>query len=270
MSDILEQMLAIAAEAAVLVKGVYDKPFSVQYKGPADPVTEADERANELICRRLADAFPEIPVVAEESPEERWRNFRASDRIFFVDPVDGTREFVARTGEFVVMIGLVEGDRATHGVVHAPDQDLVWAGEVGRGAFEVDGSGTRRPLHVGKTTDLAEASVVSSRTHRSPLLEQALEHLAPKRIVSLGSAGLKGVAVARGQADVYMAPERAGSRWDACAPDAIVRAAGGVYTDSFGQPIDYRAERVENELGIVAANPTLHDRVVGRLQSLQR
>ncbi len=270
MSDILDQMLAIAAEAAVVVKEVYDKPFSVQYKGPADPVTEADERANELICRRLAEAFPDIPVVAEESPEERWQSFRSSDRIFFVDPVDGTREFVARNGEFVVMIGLVHGEQATHGVVHAPAHDLAWAGEVGQGAFEVDHAGNRRPLQVGQQATLADASVVSSRTHRSPLLGQALDLLAPKRVVSLGSAGLKGVAVARGEADVYMAPERAGSLWDACAPDAIVRAAGGIYTDAFGHPIDYRAERVENERGIVAANPTLHDRVVTRLRSLSR
>lgn len=270
MSDILEQMLAIAAEAAVLVKDVYDKPFSVQYKGPADPVTEADERANELICRRLAEAFPGVPVVAEESPEERWRTFRASERIFFVDPVDGTREFVARNGEFVVMIGLVEGKRATHGVVHAPDRDVVWAGEVGRGAFEMDRSGARRPLRVAQVESLTQASVVSSRTHRSPLLERALEHLAPERVLSLGSAGLKGVAVARGEADVYMAPERAGCLWDACAPDAIVQAAGGVYTDAFGTLIDYRADRVENERGIVAANPTLHDRVVERMKTLPR
>jgi len=269
MSEILEQMLAIAAEAAVVVKEVYDKPFSVQYKGPADPVTEADERANELICRRLAEAFPDIPVVAEESPEERWRSFRASDRIFFVDPVDGTREFVARNGEFVVMIGLVHGEQATHGVVHAPASGLAWAGVVGQGAFEVDDAGNRRPLHVGQREALEQASVVASRVHRSPLLGQALDLLAPERVVNLGSAGLKGVAVARGEADVYMAPERAGSLWDACAPDAIVRAAGGIYTDAYGRAIDYRAERVENDRGIVAANPTLHDRVVTRLRSLE-
>src|SRR5690606_10408540 len=109
MDATLEQMIAIAAEAAELVASIYDKPFSVDYKGPADPVTEADRRANALICARLAAAFPGVPIVAEESPEEQWQHFRASERVFFVDPVDGTREFVARNGEFVVMIGLVEG-----------------------------------------------------------------------------------------------------------------------------------------------------------------
>jgi len=270
MDATLEQMIAIAAEAAELVASIYDKPFSVDYKGPADPVTEADRRANALICARLAAAFPGVPIVAEESPEEQWQHFRASERVFFVDPVDGTREFVARNGEFVVMIGLVEGDRATYGVVHAPAHQLAWAGAVGHGAFEIDATGHRTPLILGQKTELASASIVASRTHRSPLLERALEHLAPEHVLTLGSAGLKGVAVARGKADVYMAPEKAGCLWDACAPDAIVRAAGGLYTDATGTPIDYRSARVQNDRGIVAANPTLHDRVVQRLAELAR
>jgi 3'(2'), 5'-bisphosphate nucleotidase len=270
MNETLEQMLRIAAEAAVLVAEIYEQPFAVDYKAPADPVTEADRRANELICRRLREAFPQVPIVAEESPEQHWQNFRSSERVFFVDPVDGTREFVARNGEFVVMIGLVEGDQATHGVVHAPAQKTVWAGAIGDGAFEMGPDGVRVPLTVSDVRDLSLARVVSSRTHRSPLLEKALERLGPGQVVSLGSAGLKGVAVARGQADVYMAPAKSGSLWDACAPDAIVRAAGGIYTDATGQPIDYRAARVENERGIVAANPTLHHQVVERLHSLLR
>lgn len=270
MDDTLSRMIRIAAEAAELVEQIYERPFSVDYKAPADPVTEADRQANDLICRRLAEAFPGVPVVAEESPEEHWRDFREFERVFFVDPVDGTREFVARNGEFVVMIGLVQGDRATHGVVHAPAQRRAWAGVVGQGAFELRQEGTRTPLGVSHVESLSEASVVSSRTHRSPLLERALDHLGAGRVLTLGSAGLKGTAVARGLVDVYMAPEKAGCLWDSCAPDALVQAAGGIYTDAFGKPIDYRADRVENDRGIVAANPTLHHQVVQRLQELER
>lgn len=270
MDETLTRMIRIAAEAAELVARVYERPFSVDYKAPADPVTEADRRANELICSRLAESFPGVPVVAEESPEEHWRDFRQSEQIFFVDPVDGTREFVARNGEFAVMIGLVQGDRATHGVVHAPAQHRVWAGVVGQGAFELSEDGRRTALHVSSVTALSEASVVASRTHRSPLLERALGQLNAREVLTLGSAGLKGTAVARGQVDVYMAPEKAGCLWDSCAPDALVHAAGGVYTDAFGRLIDYRAERVENHRGIIAANPTLHHQVVTRLQSLDR
>ncbi|MDQ2647643.1 MAG: 3'(2'),5'-bisphosphate nucleotidase CysQ, partial [Myxococcota bacterium] len=105
----LEILLQIAAAASVEVLRIYQTPFQVDYKGPADPVTEADRVANALICERLAEAFPDAAIVAEESAPESFANFREHERIFFVDPVDGTNEFVNRNGEFVVMIGAVEG-----------------------------------------------------------------------------------------------------------------------------------------------------------------
>jgi 3'(2'), 5'-bisphosphate nucleotidase len=264
---VLEQLIRIAAEAAAVVAEVYAAPFSVEYKGPEDPVTAADHRANALICQRLNEEFPGVPVVAEESPEAEWASFRDSERIFFVDPVDGTREFVARNGEFAVMIGMVEGDVATRGVIHAPAQGLAWAGSVGRGAFEIDARGARRQLTVGRETDIARARVVASRSHRGVLLEQSLEHLAAREVVHLGSAGLKGVAVARQVADIYLVPRRAGSLWDACAPDAIVAAAGGVFTDVHGARIDYRSGQLENNRGVIAANPELHSKVATHMST---
>jgi 3'(2'), 5'-bisphosphate nucleotidase len=264
---VLEKLVRIAAEAAVVVAEVYAAPFSVEYKGPEDPVTAADHRANALICRRLTEEFPGVPVVAEESPEAEWATFRDFDRIFFVDPVDGTREFVARNGEFAVMIGMVEGNVATRGVIHAPAQGLAWAGSLGHGAFEIDAQGARRSLTVGGVTDIAEARVVASRSHRGRLLEQSLEHLAAREVVHLGSAGLKGVAIARQVADIYLVPRKAGSLWDACAPDAIVSAAGGVFTDARGLRIDYRSGQLENDRGVIAANPELHGKVAAHMST---
>lgn len=270
-SHVLEKLIAIAAEAAEVVDDVYRRPFTVDYKAPSDPVTEADRLANTLICKRLAEEFPGVPVVAEESPESDWASFRSSERIFFVDPVDGTREFVAKNGEFAVMIGLVEGHAATHGVIHAPAQKLAWAGSTRDGAFEIDvAHGTRRPLSVGSVTDVAKARVVASRTHRGPLLEQSLEHLSAGEVVHLGSAGLKGVAIARQVADIYFVPRKAGSLWDACAPDAIVRAAGGVFTDAQGLAIDYRSSKLENDRGVIAANVELQAQVAERMRSFLR
>jgi 3'(2'), 5'-bisphosphate nucleotidase len=270
MTDLIENLLAIAAEAAVEVMEVYSRHFDVEFKAPEDPVTEADRRANDLICKRLEALYPGIPVVAEESPEAHWSHFRESERVFFVDPVDGTREFVARNGEFVIMIGLLDGDEPTHGVLHAPALGQRWAGERGRGAFEIDPEGVRHPLVIGAPPTLDEARVVSSRSHRSSLLERALERVGAREILPIGSAGLKGAAVARGAADIYLAPEQAGCRWDSCAPEAIIRAAGGIYTDAWGQRLDYRAAKLQNDRGIVAAAPALHGQVVERLGSLLR
>jgi 3'(2'), 5'-bisphosphate nucleotidase len=268
MNETLKTLLLIAEEAAREVMAVYARPFAVDFKAPEDPVTEADRRANELICTRLEEYFPGIPVVAEESPEARWSHFRSSERVFFVDPVDGTREFVARNGEFVVMIGLLEGDVPTHGVLNAPALGRIWAGATDVGAYEVLADGSHKTIRVPAAKAIGESTVVSSRSHRSSLLEQAIQHLGAQEVLPIGSAGLKGAAVARGAADIYLAPEHAGCRWDSCAPEAIIRAAGGIYTDAHGHRLDYRAASLYNDRGIVAAAPGLHERVVEHMATL--
>lgn len=261
-------MLAIADEAARLVMKVYSRPFEVEFKGPQDPVTEADREANALICARLSEEFPGVPIVAEESPREAWGDYQNSSRVFFVDPVDGTKEFVARSGNFVVMIGLVEGDRPCHGVLNAPALNTVWGGTVGHGAFVQREGGDRQRLGLLAERPLTGSRVLCSRSHRGPLTDEVLARMEVGEVKALGSAGLKGAAVADGRADVYLAPEFAGSRWDTCAPEAILRAVGGVLTDVQGRVLDYRSERVENDGGAVAAAPQLNAAVVNALKQL--
>lgn len=265
MDALLQNLLLIGREAAAEVMDVYARPFTVDFKGPEDPVTEADRRANALICERLRAMEPGTPVVAEESPEEDWADYRSSRRVFFVDPVDGTRAFVDRTGDFVVMIGLIDGDTPTHGVLVAPTSGIAWAGAVGRGAYRIERDGSIHRASVALTDSLSDAGVVSSRSHRTSLLERAIECLGAPRVLAIGSAGLKGAAVVDGRADIYLAPEHAGCRWDSCAPEAIIRAAGGTYTDALGKRLDYRAPSLKNDTGIVAGNPKLHAESVRRI-----
>jgi len=262
----LETLIDIAAEAAAVVAEVYATPFTVEYKGPRDPVTIADRRANELICERLERAFPGVPIVAEESPPESFAHFRGSNEVFFVDPVDGTNEFIEHHPEFVVMIGMLEGGVATRGVIHAPVIGTAWAGTVGRGALKIEPGGARSPVHVTKVGELANATVVSSRAHRSEKLERALGALGVQAITSMGSAGLKGAEVARGAVEAHVAPHYAGKRWDVAAADALVAAAGGRVTDAWGDPIDYRAQSLANDRGLVASNGLVHDAILARLR----
>jgi 3'(2'), 5'-bisphosphate nucleotidase len=266
MTTLIDTLIDIATDAARVIREVYDTPFSVEWKGPRDPVTAADRQANDLICGRLADAFPRVPVVAEESNPETFDGYRTAERVFFVDPLDGTAEFIARNGEFVVMIGVLEGARAVAGVVCAPGKRTLWAGAIGMGAFAVTDGGQRETIRVSACQDLAASRAVSSRSHRSPALEQALAALGPGSVVAMGSAGLKGVEIATGAADVYMGPGNVGKRWDACAVDAIVTAAGGKFSDGRGEPFDYRTLDLTNERGLIATNGLLHDAVVARLR----
>lgn len=265
MSALADTLDLVAREAAVLIRQVYATKFDVDFKGPRDPVTEADRQANELICTRLAALFPNVPIVAEESEPEAFAGYRGAERIFFVDPLDGTREFVARNGEFVVMIGLVEGERATAGVIHAPESGISWIGHVGQGAFKVEADGTRTSITVSRTPSLAEARIVGSRSHRDPALEQALAALGARELVALGSAGLKASAVAHGAADAYVAPHYAGKRWDACASDALITAAGGKLSNNRGEAFDYRTESLDNDRGIIASNGRFHQAIIERL-----
>src|SRR4051794_395691 len=158
--------LSAAWRASALILEIYATPFVVELKGPNDPVTRADREANTLICAALAEAFPDDAVVAEESaPDspEATRALVAKPRVWFVDPIDGTREFADRNGEFAVMIGLAIDGRAALGVVLMPTLGEALVGVVGGEAFSEDAAGARTPLHVSTVRDPRQATMVVSR-----------------------------------------------------------------------------------------------------------
>jgi 3'(2'), 5'-bisphosphate nucleotidase len=264
----LEQLVVIARAAGEIVSRVYAGEFKVDYKEPSDPVTEADRLANDLICERLALAFPGAPIVAEESAPESFLGFQTGTRVFFVDPLDGTREFVARNGQFVVMIGVVEGALATAGVVHAPATGTTWYGCLDAGAFRLEQGKSPEPIRVGAVERPELASVVSSRSQRSAALQQALAGIGAREQLAVGSAGLKGAQVAEGRADAYLSIGRSGKLWDACAVDALVHAAGGRLTDTRGERLDYRAMDISLTHGILACNARLHAALLARLAQI--
>jgi 3'(2'), 5'-bisphosphate nucleotidase len=263
-TSVLETLRLIATHAGRVVLELYEAgSIAVEHKGPGDPVTAADRRANRLIVERLHHAFPDIPVVAEESESSSFAGFREADRVFFVDPLDGTREFIQQNGEFAVMVGLVEGPGALAGVVHAPVPGTTWMGAVGRGAWRVDAvADGRRPVRVSEIADLAQARIVASRSHRSRALERALAALGAREIRPLGSAGMKGAQVSEGLADAYVDTGASTKRWDACAIDALVTAAGGRVSDVTGAPIDYRGASLANERGLLVSNGLVHEAIV--------
>jgi 3'(2'), 5'-bisphosphate nucleotidase len=265
-ATVAHEALAIAQEAADLVLRVYAQPFEVEYKAADDPVTRADREANDLVCERLARSFPGIPVVAEESDPSAYAGFANAGAVWFVDPLDGTREFVAGNGEFAVMIGFAERGRATVGVIVAPVWGRAFVGVVQEEAWEVAADGSRRPIHVTSRASIAGASFVVSRS-RDPERARALSSsMGAREAVAHGSSGLKGVLVATGVHDVYVQPGNAGMRWDACATEALVIAAGGACTQADGTPFDYGSEQLANADGLVATNGLLHETVIAALR----
>jgi 3'(2'), 5'-bisphosphate nucleotidase len=260
----LDVLSSIAREAGEGILRCYQRDFRVEYKGTNDPVTDADRKANALICDRLQAAFPDAAIVAEESDARLYAGYRQQSRVFFVDPLDGTREFVARNGQFVVMIGLLVDDVASVGVIYAPTTGTVWCGLRGIGAFRVEADGSERPILISCVTEPKAASITVTRTH-SEALSQALSRVAPRKVVPMGSAGLKGALVADGSLDGYLALGFSGMYWDGCAMDALIGAAGGTMTDLYGKPIDYRSRKFDLSDGLLAANPTLHAALLRRI-----
>jgi 3'(2'), 5'-bisphosphate nucleotidase len=271
--DVLTKLLATARGASELVVHVYaGDDVGAEMKGPNDPVTRADKEANAFILAELAKHLPGIPVVAEESDPALFHGFESSSVALFVDPVDGTRDFIAKTGEFCVMIGLAEEGRATVGVVLCPvyqGKRQAYGAAAGIGAFVVDDDGKRTPIHVASGTDLTRVRCAVSRFQRSKSVDAKLATLGVPELVPIGSAGIKGVEIAHGHLELYAHPSRGQVKlWDACAPDAIVRAAGGLLTDARGVPFDYRGAVAQGE-GTVAANPVLHAEAVRRFAAYE-
>jgi 3'(2'), 5'-bisphosphate nucleotidase len=277
----LEEVLRIAREASALVSAVYATPFTVEMKGPGDPVTRADREANELICRALEAAFPGDAIVAEESVPADPAAVAAlvrKPRVFYVDPLDGTREFADRNGEFSVMIGLSTGGRADLGVLVMPTTGEALAGRIGRDgaagvAFLEDGSGARRPLAVSPLADPSRATLVVSRSHRPRIVAPFAAALGIQRIVPCGSVGVKVARVVTGEADLYVHGGGGAKRWDTCGPEAVLVAAGGRFTDLAGREVDYASADLEQRGGILASNGALHEaalRTVAAVRAAER
>jgi len=266
----LSELLRIAARAARAISRVYATDFSVEYKAAHDPVTVADREANGIIVEELEKAFPGVPIVAEESDPAAYAGWHDASSVFFVDPLDGTRDFVKKNGEFAVMIGLAEDGRAKLGAIHAPATDRRFAGGERVASFESLPDGSTRPIRISPISDLHAARLVISRSRPSVQLEKIANDLGVRHVTALGSAGIKGLTVARGEAELYSHLGQAGWRWDACAPEAIVRGAGGTTTDARGEAIDYRAPSLENASGLLMSNGFLHESMLAAIDKAMR
>jgi 3'(2'), 5'-bisphosphate nucleotidase len=234
LSTHLQTLVRIAQAAGTVVMRHYETGCDARMKADRSPVTDADEEAETLILAELARHFPGVPVVAEEAAAA-GKIVEAAARFFLVDPVDGTKEFVRRGGEFTVNIGEIVNGEAVAGVVLAPAIGRLFVGRVGEGAFEISGGATRAIFARAPAADGLVA--VSSRSHPDPQTDELLKTLIIKGHTNAGSS-LKFCLVAAGEADIY---PRAGQtmEWDTGAGHALLSAAGGKVTTWDGAPFVY-------------------------------
>jgi len=234
LSPRLKTLVRIAQAAGVVVMRHYEAGCDARVKSDRSPVTDADEEAEKLILAELAVAFPGVPVVAEEEAAA-GRIVQAGSHFFLVDPVDGTKEFVKRGGEFTVNIGEIRNGQPVSGVVLAPAIGRLFVGALGEGAFELSGNTIRAIAARAPEADGLVA--VSSRSHPDAKTDELLKTLPIKGSTNAGSS-LKFCLVAAGEADIY---PRAGQtmEWDTAAGHAVLAAAGGRMTTWEGAPFVY-------------------------------
>lgn len=233
---LLKEVEGIARRAGAAIMEVYGRVFSVQEKADKSPLTEADAAAHAVILEGLAGLAPALPVLSEEAVAD-FAGPDAEGRYWLVDPLDGTKEFIKRNGEFTVNIALIERGRPVLGVVYAPAPDLAYLAAMGLGAFKTaEGSG-RQPIRVAAHVAGAPWRVVGSRSHAGDSLGAFLERLGSHELLSMGSS-LKICLVAEGSADLY---PRLGPTclWDTAAAQCVVEQAGGAVIRLSGESLAY-------------------------------
>ncbi len=269
----LEVAINLAREAGAAILDYYDRPVRVERKMDVDevhfePVTAADRAANELIVEGLRRAFPEDGVLAEESVDTDRR--LEKNRVWMIDPMDGTTGFIARDGDFAVQIGLAVEGRSRLGVVFQPLSDLLYWAVEGSGAWVHRHGFEPERVRVSGTSDVAKMRLAASRTHRSPRLDRVVKKLRIKDEVRRGSVGIKIGLIIEQQCDLYIHLSPRTKQWDTCAPEIILTEAGGRITDLFGAPLRYNVPDVQNHNGLVATNGAAHHLVIEALAPLLR
>tara|TARA_R110002096_G_scaffold120812_1_gene261768 strand:- start:485 stop:1282 length:798 start_codon:yes stop_codon:yes gene_type:complete len=239
MKSLIDPVVALAEEAGRAILEVYASDFEVQSKDDDSPLTKADLASNRRIVAGLQALTPETPIITEEAGLPDFETRSSWDRYWLIDPLDGTKEFVNRNGEFTVNIALIDHHKPVLGVVHVPVQDKTYVGCEGVGAERRNSDGSVSAISVADKS-ARPVRVVGSRSHRGASLDAYLKNLGECDMIPMGSS-LKFCVIAEGNADLY---PRLGltSEWDTAAAQAVVEQAGGGVVTLDGKPMKYNTK----------------------------
>ncbi len=252
----------IAIDAGKKIMGFYKEPYDVERKEDKSPLTEADLEANKIIISGLKNHFPEHAILTEEKEDDSSR--LEKEYCWIVDPLDGTKEFIKKNGEFTVNIALVKNNKPILGVIYLPVKETLYYASLGDGAFKEE-KGKKTKINVSDRDEINEMILIKSRSHASEKLQKIIQKNNFKDILTAGSS-LKGCLVAEGKADVYyrIGPTH---EWDICAMDIIVKEAGGKMTDLSGNEIKYN-QRDTLINGFLVSNGRKHRELINEADKI--
>jgi 3'(2'), 5'-bisphosphate nucleotidase len=267
----LETAVKLAHEAGVTILEYYALEIIAEEKLGADnffePVTAADREASRMIVEGLTAHFPEDGILSEEEIDDKETRASAS-RVWIIDPIDGTKGFINKNGDFGVQIGLAAGGAAVAGVVYLPARGVLYYASKGGGAFVVKNGGSPERLRVSDKTDLGTMRLAVSSSHPSAKMKDLITGLGIRNVRQNGSVGLKVGLIAEQICDLYIHLSPRTKFWDTCAPEVILEEAGGRLTNLFGEPYIYDLSDVQNHNGILATNGVAHEKVVESIRPL--
>jgi len=242
-SDLIEQLIGISKEAGKAILEVYNSDFDYELKEDLSPLTKADTLSHNIICERLEVLTPDIPILSEENSNIPFDVRTLWKQYWLVDPLDGTKEFIKKNGEFTVNIALIENNTPIFGIIHVPVTNETYWGSSTKGSFYIKSNNQETKLSVEKKIR-NQVRIVASRSHPSKMLDALLEEIGEYKIITKGSS-LKFCLIAKGQADIYprLGPT---SEWDIAAGHAIVKFAGGSLLTIERKPMQYNL--TENNL----------------------
>ena len=253
-NPLLETNLAINAviDAGKAVMKIYDQEFETKIKANNEPLTQADIESNKIIHKIISNS--DHPILSEETEDDKKR--LEQDTVWIVDPLDGTSDFINRTDEFTIMIGLVRKQIPVLGVIFCPTQNTLYVAQQNQGAYQLLGERWSK-ISASIISDIAECRAVCSRHHLSENERDLLENIHPMKLTQRGSS-LKAIDVASGMAEFYFTSSNKIKQWDTCASYCLIKEAGGNITDVFGNGLKYNTEDVNHKNGIVITNGLIH------------
>ena len=259
----LETIIGAITKAGDKILEIYESDFQVEKKEDKSPITKADLESNIIVKESLLQTG--IPILSEEDIDDKSR--MDSEKVCIIDPLDGTQDFVNKTGEFTVMLGLIENHVPVMGLVYWPTEKKMYFAENDLGAFCHDSEGWTK-ISVRNVEEIEESLALVSRHHLSDKEKKMLEYLKIKNTATIGSS-LKVMEIASGRADIYLTSTNKMKQWDTAASHCIISESGGKMTDISGNELIYNTESVNHENGLLVTNGKIHQEIVSKISKLE-